>query len=771
VADSALAPALRGFLEAVSDEVTAARTDASRAFDVSDGLWLSGQGDEHLYAFRADSVPPVPPETPIRLVIPSRDDVAGVLVALHDFGLVVQLREHVGDTVAWARVLTEPWFILEALRLRLEGQLEREVEDLGLPLALLGLAPIEEASGPAPAAPVDAPPVGTRLDPAQTTAVARCARSRLHFVWGPPGTGKTIALGQLVAALVRAGERVLVLAHANAAVDVAMLRVASALGGGPDLGAGRVLRVGPPQLPDLEASCPEVLPDHLLARTAAAAVGRRRALETQRAEVSRRLRRARTEERARLAETLDATRAQLAGVREALRHALETLMRDARVLGATLSRLAIDDVLWEWPADAVVVDETSMAPFPFVMAAALRARRRLLLFGDFRQLAPIALATTPPAAWWIGRDAFEVAGIPERVARSEPDARVSLLDTQYRMAAPIAAVVSDLGYGGRLRSAPTVRAADALAGVPPWPGAAVVLVDTADLGTVCVREAGVQGGGVAGWSRGNPLQALLALSVARRAAREGGGSVALVTPYRAQARLMAAGAAESAEAPALTAATVHRFQGSERDVVVVDLVDAQPQAGASRLTGRDADAALRLLNVAVSRARGKLVVLADAAFVRTRHPRWSPARALVERLAEEGRVERPDAARAAQIGPAATWFDGWGPALPALARDLERVRADLVLDLPEPVARAVLPVLHALARRGARVTLFARAALGAGAEAGEIAVRPPAHAVGAFALLDRRFAFVGGRGPGAAVARVEGPRVTGALARLLLGDR
>jgi superfamily I DNA and/or RNA helicase len=66
-------------------------------------------------------------------------------------------------------------------------------------------------------------------------------------------------------------------------------------------------------------------------------------------------------------------------------------------------------------------------------------------------------------------------------------------------------------------------------------------------------------------------------------------------------------------------ATVHRFQGNERDVVILDTVDGPPLEPGTLLCGRGPRAAsANLLNVSVSRARGKLIVIVDVAYVRAR---------------------------------------------------------------------------------------------------------------------------------------------------------
>jgi DNA replication ATP-dependent helicase Dna2 len=85
-------------------------------------------------------------------------------------------------------------------------------------------------------------------------------------VWSPPGTGKTARLAKVVRTLVDGGERVLVLAYANAAVDMALLRGADAFLESAKLSGGKVLRLGVPQLPEVRLRR-ETLPETIIERT------------------------------------------------------------------------------------------------------------------------------------------------------------------------------------------------------------------------------------------------------------------------------------------------------------------------------------------------------------------------------------------------------------------------------------------------------------------------------------------------------------------------
>ncbi len=97
--------------------------------------------------------------------------------------------------------------------------------------------------------------------------------------------------------------------------------------------------------------------------------------------------------------------------------------------------------------------------------------------------------------------------------------------------------------------------------------------------------------------------------------RGGATSVGVITPYAAQAREIRDQLAARGVGDAVDCNTIHRFQGRECDVVIIDLVDAHPMRPSALL----ADAP-NLLNVSLSRARGKLVIVADVAYFRAADP-------------------------------------------------------------------------------------------------------------------------------------------------------
>jgi len=119
------------------------------------------------------------------------------------------------------------------------------------------------------------------------------------------------------------------------------------------------------------------------------------------------------------------------------------------------------------------------------------------------------------------------------------------------------------------------------------------------------------------FSRYNPESAHKSVELARQAAASG-FSVAVIAPYRKQVshiqRLL-----KEVDSDLIDCATVHRFQGHERDVVILDITDAPPMEPGVLLGGRGpASSSANLLNVSVSRARGKLIIVAAVDYVRRR---------------------------------------------------------------------------------------------------------------------------------------------------------
>jgi ATP-dependent RNA/DNA helicase IGHMBP2 len=435
--------------------------------------------------------------------------------------------------------------------------------------------------------PVFHPPVGwtplAALDDSQRDAVSHAlAANHIAIIHGPPGTGKTTTVVELIRQAIRRGERVLACAPSNLAVDNLLERL---------LGAReRAVRLGHPArvLPELREHTLDVLvefhPDLALARewTSEAWALRRQASKYKRTAPPPGERRHLREEAKRL---LDDARQ--------LESRLVTHMLDsATVVCATLTGLNAE-LLGDREFDLVVIDEAGQATEPPCWIPLLRARR-LVLAGDHCQLPPTVVSQEAR------KQGFQIS-LMERLHELWGKAISRRLTTQYRMHEQIMQFSSDEFYESALIAATSVRQhrlAD-LAHVTanPLTHTALKFYDTA--GSGCDEQAESEG-----TSRENPGEAAFVAGYVATLQSVGVAAteIAVITPYAAQARRLR----ELLPDEAIEIDTVDGFQGREKEAVVISLVRSNTNGELGFLTDT------RRTNVALTRARRQLVVFGDS---------------------------------------------------------------------------------------------------------------------------------------------------------------
>ncbi len=442
-------------------------------------------------------------------------------------------------------------------------------------------------------------PIDHRLDDKQREAVDAALRTDdVALIHGPPGTGKTRTLLEVVRQRVARGEKLLCTAPSNAAVDH--------LGGLlAELGL-RVVRLGHPAR--ISAALAGLSMDAQVEGDGATALARE---WRDRARTLRKSARGKGREGRELwaeARQLDRDAAnELANVERAIAERAQVVL--ATCTGA--DHPVIADRVGERAFDAVIVDEATQAPDPITAVAASHGKK-LILAGDPRQLGPVVI--DPALKDLLGTPAF--ARIEERCRTAGAPMPIVMLEQQHRMHEDIMTFSSRAMYEGKLWAAPAVRrhSLEELGALPdPERPGAFVMIDSAGKDWTEVREvAGERGAAnvaiVRDPSTSNPGHAERVAAEARRLLSRGvaPAELAIIAAYDAQVRrLRQLLVAERALGVAV--GTVDGFQGQEREAVIVDLVRSNERQEIGFLSD------LRRSNVALTRARRFLLVMADSA--------------------------------------------------------------------------------------------------------------------------------------------------------------
>ena len=428
-----------------------------------------------------------------------------------------------------------------------------------------------------------------RLNDSQNAAMRDVVGSyELTVIHGPPGTGKTTTLVQTVIQLLQAEPTVLLCAPSNTAVDLLTERVAAE--------GINVLRIGNISRVDEEVlrhTLDFQVANHPDAKTI-------KKLKIEAAELRRKAKRFKRnfgaeERRQRGAMFKEA--GEISGWANQLEQRLiDQLLEGARVITCTLVGAA-SSMLAKRNFRTVIIDEAAQALEPATWIPILKAGR-VVLTGDPYQLPPTIKSHIAR------RRGLEVTLIEKALKRQE---RTSLLRTQYRMNELIMNFSNQQFYSGQLLADTTVK--DRTLTKDPY--SPVEFVDTA--GTDFQEQ--LQPQFQSRYNEGEfqilceHLYALLEHCDTHEIRPL--PSIALISPYREQVVMMKQAVKQDAKLQdvPLTINTIDGFQGQERDVVYISLVRSNGKSEIGFLKD------YRRMNVAMTRAHHKLVIIGDSATI------------------------------------------------------------------------------------------------------------------------------------------------------------
>ena len=427
------------------------------------------------------------------------------------------------------------------------------------------------------------------LNDSQRRAVAKAiSANEVALVHGPPGTGKTTVLIEIIRQHLLRGQSVFATAPSNTACDNLLEKLAAC--------GVNAVRLGHPAR--ITTSLREHTLDfklalHPLKDTMSDA---RQELDDL---IKKQERYRQRRSPGRLAE--EQLRAQIGTLKQQLRELKREIfarvMREAEVFVGTPVSIQ-HKALRETTFDVLVLDEAGQATEPLSWVPILRANK-VIMAGDHCQLPP-TIRSKDAEAKGLGVSLFE------RLYERLGDPYKTLLERQYRMHEQIMGFSSQMFYDNQLIADESVRE-HTLADLPGVARnadttRALLFIDTAGKGFEEQLEEGSQ-------SRYNPEEAQLVLEELRRLLAAGvpPGQIAVISPYSAQVRWLASRSPH----PEVEIDSVDGFQGREKELVIVSLVRSNLEGELGFL------ADTRRMNVAMTRARRKLLVVGDSATLAT----------------------------------------------------------------------------------------------------------------------------------------------------------
>lgn len=442
-----------------------------------------------------------------------------------------------------------------------------------------------------------------RLNDSQNQAVQKVASAKdVAIIHGPPGTGKTTTLVDAIQHTLKTEKQVLVCAPSNNAVDLLTMKLHAA--------GVKVVRLGNPgriseELQNL--SIDYAITGHHDFKKIKEFKKMASEYKNMASKYKRNFGHAERQQRKAI---LDESRKLQGEADKIEKFIINDLIEKSQVITCTLVGSA-NYMIRDKTYSTVFIDEAGQAPEPACWIPILRAER-VVLAGDHQQLPP-TIKSQQAAREGLSVTLFEKIIQRQKVA-------TTMLEVQYRMNEKIMAFSNKKFYHDKLIAHESVK--DKTLGE----SLAVEFIDTA--GCSFNEEQGQNTSSLVNIGEAEVLIKHLKEVIEQNILTEK-NSIGIISPYKAQVNLLEIKVEENEElkkmGKRLAINTVDGFQGQERDLIYISLVRSNDDGEIGFLSD------LRRMNVAMTRARQKLVVIGDSATLAS-HPFYKDMLDYMERI-------------------------------------------------------------------------------------------------------------------------------------------
>ncbi len=316
-------------------------------------------------------------------------------------------------------------------------------------------------------------------------------------------------------------------------------------------------------------------------------------------------------------------------IEKKLKEIKEQILQEALLVGATVTKVFTSANMFA-NFDCIIADEASMIMLPGLYFVAGLAKESVFISGDSRQLSPIVQTNQKAIVDLIGSDILtriiEEKGMMDRVVK---------LEEQYRMCKDICDLVSDnyttLKVG---RKEPVLSCENELL------NHSLIIVDTSELYPYVQNDVFK--------SRYNIMNIIVGKTIAKalesydEKSKEK-KSIGICTPYAAQAKILD----RTLDQKEFVSGTIHKYQGDDKDTMIIDIPDSLGAYRVGMFLGGaifdptisgSLDSGTKLFNVAISRAKERLVIIGNLKYLDGKLPQNAYLRKVIYHMINQGIV-------------------------------------------------------------------------------------------------------------------------------------
>ena len=243
IEEGSIDPVFDKFTEALDIEIGVIKQRAYElGIDITNGVLKDHVAGEYIYSFRIEDTLSIKEDTPIELVV-GESSYNGNVISLVEKEIRISISDNLGEKIKNALIKTDNSFLLKRLKERLTESSEikdSDIFNISLAKKTLGL---DKSEIKIDKKIKEKPPT---LNDNQFDALKVISGSEILYLWGPPGTGKTFTLAEVIYHFYKNDKKILLVSNTNMAVDILLKSLCDQLINIKDekFKNGSVLRIG-----------------------------------------------------------------------------------------------------------------------------------------------------------------------------------------------------------------------------------------------------------------------------------------------------------------------------------------------------------------------------------------------------------------------------------------------------------------------------------------------------------------------------------------------